>query len=458
MTSANFASGKPPSEASSPGLKLSIRCPSASRAFLLARLHELDEIRREEIIDRGLRSLGRARRWDDCLAVLDGFPGRPLATSLLEEALDDLLASGRLATIQRWLSLAPSTGRERAVLLLAEAEVAVREGLDAHAKTVAEQAAELSPSNELAARAHLVAARAAHMLCDHADARKHAQKVDALTKVRHTRVEAQWIEFSSALESEDDHSRTVLSTLRSLSQGAPEHMLRVRQASGYLMLMADGDVRRALRELEPALALLPKVSDPLAVTAFLNIFAMGWLYLAEYERALQVAELQIENAQASGLDFAADHALITRAGALIGLRKLGSARRILKDVESRSPDSSGFITSGLQLMGARLRSTVGDLERAEMLLRGPFPKDLPRASRAERLTMRAIYLAAMGEVVAARQAVHDARLMSTTSTRRVSLTLQLSSQVFKNSREPVSHSATASSSVRSSGSASSIAS
>ena len=55
--------------------------------------------------------------------------------------------------------------------------------------------------------------------------------------------------------------------------------------------MADGDVRRAVRELDRAMGLLKHVSDPLAVTAFLNIFSMASLYLAEYERALELTEL-----------------------------------------------------------------------------------------------------------------------------------------------------------------------
>ena len=183
------------------------------RAFLLAKLHEVGAAQSAEIVAGALRSLGRAHCWDDCLAVLDEFPGTALATALLYEALDELLASGRIATIKRWLLLAPRGGRESAVLLLAEAEVAVREGLDAHAQTMGERAAQLSGASELAARAHLVAARAAHMLCDDVGTRTNAQRAAALTRVKHTRVEAQWVEFSCALETEDEHAREILSVL-----------------------------------------------------------------------------------------------------------------------------------------------------------------------------------------------------------------------------------------------------
>ena len=44
------------------------------RAFLLTKLHELGA-QGQRVVDRALRSLGRARRWDDCLAVLAEFAG-----------------------------------------------------------------------------------------------------------------------------------------------------------------------------------------------------------------------------------------------------------------------------------------------------------------------------------------------------------------------------------------------
>lgn len=287
------------------------------RAFLLTKLHELNETQTEEFVLRALRPLGTAHRWDDCLAVLAEFPGTEMAVALLQDALQELLASGRLATIKRWLSLAPRGGPGDAVLLLAEAEVAIREGLDAHAQMLAEQAAELSLVNELTAQAHLVAARAAHMRCNDLGTRTNAQRAAALTTVNHTRVEAQWIEFLNAFEAENGRARELLELLRKERDGTPEQSLRLRHADGFLRLEADGDVRQTLRDLEPAIGLLQHVPDPLARTSFLNLFSTACLYLGEYERSLESVTLQVEHAQASGLDFAADHALITRAGALI---------------------------------------------------------------------------------------------------------------------------------------------
>jgi DNA-binding CsgD family transcriptional regulator len=344
--------------------------------------------------------------------VLAEFPGTEMAVALLEDALPELLASGRLATIKRWLSLAPRGGPGDAVLLLAESEVAIREGLDAHAQMLAEQAAELSLDNELTAQAHLVAARAAHMRCNDLGTRTNAQCAAALTKVNHTRIEAQWIEFLNAFETENGHARELLELLRKERDGTPEQSLRLRHADGFLRLEADGDVRQTLRDLEPAMGLLQHVSDPLARTSFLNLFSTACLYLGEYERSLESVALQVEHAQASGLDFAAGHALITRAGALIGLRKLGSARRVLQDIESRDARSSRFVMSQVRLKRARIRASVGDLERAEILLRGPAPQDVSRACCGELVASRALYLAAMGDASSARSAAREAQEIS----------------------------------------------
>jgi DNA-binding NarL/FixJ family response regulator len=160
------------------------------------------------------------------------------------------------------------------------------------------------------------------------------------------------------------------------------------------------------------MGMLPHVSDPLARTSFLNLISTACLYVGEYERSLEFAELQVEDARVSGLGFAADHALITSAGALIGIRKLGWARRILQEAESRGAHSSGFVKSQIQLRAARIRASAGDVERAEILLRGPAPRDISRACSGEFVASRALYLAGMGDLSRARAIAYEAREIS----------------------------------------------
>ena len=371
------------------------------RAFLVARLHELPAADAERLVRRALASLARHRHWDECLVALSEFPIADLIESLLENALTDLLTSGRLATVTRWLSIAPRDAKS-AVLLLAEAEVALREGLEAHAQIIAERAAAVSAADDLTAQAHLVAARAAHLRGDVAATSRNCQLAAKLTTVPHTRGSALWIEFLNAFEIQDPAVRNVLERLRRSGDESPAHTLRLFQASAFLALEVDADVRRAIRELELASGLLSHVPDPLGRTAFLNLFSCSTIYIADYERALELTEQQIDDARSGGLEFAADHALTTRAGAFIGLRRLGDAKRILQELEARADSVSTYVTGQRQLKLARLKAAAGDVERAEIILRPSQPLDLPRAFHGEWLASRSLYLAALGDVDAAR--------------------------------------------------------
>jgi DNA-binding NarL/FixJ family response regulator len=65
-----------------------------------------------------------------------------------------------------------------------------------------------------------------------------------------------------------------------------------------------------------------------------------------------------------------------------------------------------------RIQAARLRATAGDLDRAEILLRTPLPDDVARGTCAELIASRALYLAALGNLAAARAAASEANAMS----------------------------------------------
>ena len=409
------------------------------RAFLISRLHELPSAAAERLVSSALAILASHQRWDECLIALSEFPNSQLIESLLERALPDLLTSGRLATVTKWLSIAPRDARS-AVLLLAEAEVALREGLVPHAQIIAERAAEVSTADDLTAQAHLVAARAAHLRGDVAATSRNCQLASRLTSVAQTRGSALWIEFLNAFEIQDPGVRNVLERLRRCGDKTPGHTLRLFQASAFLALEVDADVRGAIKELELANGLLSHVPDPLGRTAFLNLFSCTTIYLADYERAIELTEKQIDDARSSGLEFAADHALTTRAGAFIGLRRLSEAQRILQDLEGRADSVATYVTGQRQLKSARLRAAAGDVQRAEIILRPAQPSDLPRAFHGEWLASRSLYLAALGDVEAARAAVRDSRLMSTYIDARNLSDLALAIADLQSEGETTSHS------------------
>ena len=246
---------------------------------------------------------------------------------------------------------------------MAEAEVHLRRGDDIRAQVVAERASELLSDPELSAQAHVVAARAAHLRGSGEATRKHARRAKDLSTDTTTRIAALWLEFLYAVEKQDPMARAIVDQLREASNDSAEHTLRLINAEAFLRLEAEGDVRGAVRELELGYGLLPLVYDPMMRTTFLNLCASSHLYLAEYDRALAFAEQQAEDARNYGLEFVTDHALISRVGALTGLRKLGLAQRALQQLEARAPQSSAFVVANSRLKLARLKTAAGDITR-----------------------------------------------------------------------------------------------
>ena len=379
------------------------------RAFLFAKARELPRAELDALVREALAHLRAARGWDSCLQLLEEFWDSGLAAQTLEDALFELLDSGRFATIKRWLdplSVHPATS----TLLLARSEIAMREGSNAEAQALAEQAVTLSLEDELATRAHLVAARAAHLAGDDEAARRNASLARADAAPSSVKIAARWLEFLQTFESQDPRARGVLDELRHVQDPSPEHALRLRQSDAFLWIEEDRDVYRGLRELHLGLALLEQATDPITKSSFRNLMSSSTVYAGQYSRAIELTETQLEEVLADGLNFARDYAYVTRSGALIGLRQLGAAQRILQALEKS--DNPSFVAAEVVLKSARLRATAGDINRAEQILRGPPPRDIPRALLGEYLAHRALFLAAIGSLNDARDAIEEARSTS----------------------------------------------
>ena len=131
------------------------------RGFLFAKLNELDEATVGPMISQAVDLLAGCGRWDDCLVVLERFPDDELILSTLNRALADMLDSGRLITVERWLLLAEQRAASEPILLLADAEVSLRNGDNRKAQVLGERAGS-DLRGALASKAFLAAARGAH--------------------------------------------------------------------------------------------------------------------------------------------------------------------------------------------------------------------------------------------------------------------------------------------------------
>ena len=375
------------------------------RGFLVTKLHELETEEMHDVAGRVVRSLARAGLWDTCLAALQAAPRTDLVASTLSDALFPLLASGRVATLKQWLELSRVHNLTSPIFLLAEAEVALRERDETRAQTLGERSGRLLEETDLAARAHLTAARAAHMRQDAEGVAANCDRAQTLTTDSGFRFEALWVAFLNAAELQTQLANSLFERLQELEDNYPDRTLRLRV--GKALLAAEtGRPREAIRTYELSWPLLEHVRDPLIRTGFLNQYLCVCWMVARYDQALDLARQLTTEARTSGLEFVLDHARLGRAAALIGSRKLLSAQRTLDDLQREKQLEIVALQTTIQT--ARLRIALGDLEGARVLFLKPPPDGVPLAMLGEFHAYRGLVLAAIGRLTAAEEAFRDA--------------------------------------------------
>lgn len=91
------------------------------RELLTRRFGEADTETQETLLSRG-RTLLAGRHWDEALCVAEIARDSAFATEAIGAALDDLLASGRTSSLQRWVAAARAAGAEGGLIDYAESE------------------------------------------------------------------------------------------------------------------------------------------------------------------------------------------------------------------------------------------------------------------------------------------------------------------------------------------------
>jgi LuxR family transcriptional regulator, maltose regulon positive regulatory protein len=375
------------------------------RGFLLAKLRELDDAKIRALVASAVDYLAGQHRWDACLFALQQFPDDELILGTLNRGLTEILDSGRIVTARSWLELASRQLLEDPLLLLAEAEVALRQREDQKAQALGELAGSLLDS-DLAARAYLAAARAAHLSSLSDDARRLCALVLSKDASPPIHLEALWTKFHVAREDSPSDAGVILERLQATVSPSQAHSLRLLAAKGIL-LCDQGLVTEAVKALEFAAASVSEAHDPFARTSSLHYLAYAYLLAARYDESIEASKRQIAEARETGLAFVVDHGLLRQAGANIGLRKFGNAQRALDELRSRSTEISTFISSNLLLQEAKLGIAIGDLERARNLLERT-PRDEARpAFRGELAAYRALVAAALDDADAADEALSE---------------------------------------------------
>lgn len=349
--------------------------------------------------------------WSEAQALTEVAPDECFISTVLAAALPELMRSGRLTSIRWWIQAGRAAGADLATLEYAEAELSLREGASLRAYGLGERAAK-GLDQDLAARAYLVAARAAHLRDQPAATLRHAEAAAELANSDETREGAAWLRFLSALEEQRAGLYELLRRYERTARSGVDQSLTL--ATGRLSIaQLEGGLKEALDSAAVVLSLVQGDVDPMALTGLLSTQSYALVLAAQYMKSLEAAETLATVADTYELEFVARYATFNKAAALIGIRRFARADRLLTSLERQTRDEGGTYFGGnIAIQRARLYASVGDIRRAlDVLSLGPT-QDWILAAQGEFLGLRALLLAATGAFAEADSQAEEARTIS----------------------------------------------
>jgi LuxR family transcriptional regulator, maltose regulon positive regulatory protein len=342
--------------------------------------------------------------WDAAFAVTEGVGDDALFLELFEKGFAVLLAKGRLATLNRWISHGEKKELKAPVLQLAQAEVAYRLGDARRARGIAAHSvAEPGNADGLAGRFLLLAGKAALLLHDTETARGYLRGAQLERLTQDEQYEAAWGGFLCAarLETEDADKRLIELSL--LSQGVPDRQLRVLTGR-WIVGVRLGTIAGLRDAFDSALPLVTRAADPTVRTAFLISRIHLLNLLAQYAEALgAIGELEAQ-ARDFRLEFAVPHIAMAHALAHLGLRQFAQAAPLIAHAEEAGMRRNDvFIRMNSAALRARLLLYLGLASDAVAHLSEHWEVLPERSLHAEYLSLRALARTCTGDFEAAGQ-------------------------------------------------------
>ncbi len=306
-----------------------------ARVFLDERSRTLG-LRSDEVAARTCFTYYRVRRDWDAAFELMARVGRLVGElpELMSAALDELLDTGRLSTLEKWCELATRTGVQAPITSLAQAEVAFRRGRYVEAVAHAESAA---IAEAISYRALSVGGRAAHLASRELDALSLFRRAEQVAATDEETRDARWGQLACAIDLELPDAARVLDQLSDgVSFGDVRAVVRMAGHSIYLQLRQGA---LTLDEADTAYQLLDAVGDPIVEASFLSGYAIALALAGRYDEAAKAADSLRLRADRYRLDFAVPYALCASAAALTGLREWSQAEAAAVDARERAEAS-----------------------------------------------------------------------------------------------------------------------
>ena len=369
-----------------------------AQEFLHLKLREEHADRLGEVVSDAVRILLDNRLWDQAHSLIDEFKREDLLPHLVGRAMEDLLASGRSATLRSWLGDSTAT---HPTLLLGSAELAFREGRFYEAEALAAHAAnDLRANPNESARAALVAGRAAHVGSREAQARLYFETAQSLASDDALKWRATLGALVAAIELED---QGVEDLLHSLTPGRPlEPADEVAVADRHLAYETRFCRPVDLQRARSASQLLRFVRDPVARASFRNIFGYALASMAYWDEATTLTNEQLQDIERCRLDFVVPYALLLQAMVAIGRRDYKNSGARLAEAEAHARGTGDL--AALQMVTAlRGRALIAQGLFEEALLQSDVDlSSITRSVNGELLGVKALAAAGSGHIQRAR--------------------------------------------------------
>ena len=302
------------------------------RAFLQRKLEEERPASTGRSVARAAGVLMKHQLWDEAFELTQRFKQEKLIPVLVAASMDDLLASGRVATLRGWIARAP---KDAPIVRLATAELAFREGRYYESEALAELAVrDLSGQPDMAARANVVAGRAAHVASREEQARTYFRNAQKMARAPELIRRAALGELVAAIELEHADAADLLTDLTSHQAIGPED--QVIMADRRLAFETRFGHPVDLQSGRAAHQLLRFVTDPVARASFRNVFGYALAASAMFAEASAITEEQVEDADRCRLDFVLPYALSIKALVCSGKRAYTQAEEFLDEADDRA--------------------------------------------------------------------------------------------------------------------------
>ena len=344
------------------------------------------------------------RDWDAAFELIARARLEEELGGLILSALDDLLDTARLSTLERWCEFASATQRQTPVASLARAEILLRSGRHLEATAHAENA---SKDPEIAFRALSVAGRAAHLASREEAALELFRRAQAAAGTDSERRDARWGRLTCLIDLElPDAEPALLELSEAVTFGDAREVVRMATHRVYIELRT-GALK--LEHADIAHRMIDAVGDPIVETSFLSGYSIALALAARYEEAERAAGQLGGRAEKYRLDFAVPFARCALAMALAGRRQWSAAEQVASEgltLAQAHGDVHAELLSRSVLV--RLFAQQGRLESAFGVALDRLPGAL-QASVAEATCSRALVLACAGRVEDALEIVAEVR-------------------------------------------------